>query len=253
LNGLLAANDPKPVRKTGEVLSNSPFLLVGDHAGRAMPAALQGLGLPESERRRHIAVDIGVRELGLALSTSLDAPFLHQAYSRLVIDCNRDPAHAESIPSSSDGTPIPGNAGLRPANRQARIKDIFQPYHQAIAAALDVRAAVGRETILVSLHSFTPQMNRYARPWHVGVLHDGRRDEFALSVLARLRGQTSWVIGDNEPYRMDQTDYTVPHHAYPRGLRYLELEVRQDLMEPEVHGGVDKVAALIATALAGAA
>jgi predicted N-formylglutamate amidohydrolase len=253
LNGLLAPNDPKPVRKTGDVLSSSPFLLVGDHAGRAIPATLQGLGLPESERRRHIAVDIGVRELGQALSSLLNAPFLHQAYSRLVIDCNRDPAHAESIASRSDGTPIPGNAELHPTTRDARIRDIFEPYHQAIAAALDARAAAGQETILVSLHSFTPQINGCARPWHIGVLHDGRRDDFALSVLALLRRQSGWATGDNEPYRMDQTDYTVPHHAYPRGLRYLELEVRQDLIEPEVQASVDKVAARIATALVGAA
>ena len=252
MNGFLAGNDPNPVQKAGDVQCRSPFLLVGDHAGRAIPASLDGLGLAERDRRRHIAVDIGVRELGLALAALLGAPFLHQAYSRLVIDCNRDPAHPESIVSDSDDTSIPGNAGLRAGERHARRGAIFEPYHAAIEAALDARAAAGLETVLVSLHSFTPRLNGRERPWHVGVLHDGHRDEFARFALARLRRQPGWRVGDNEPYAMDQTDYTVPRHAYPRGLSYLELEVRQDLIAPEAPASVDEMARVIAATLQGA-
>ena len=33
----------------------------------------------------------------------------------------------------------------------------------------------GRDTRLVSIHSFTPVYKQVARPWHVGVLHDEDR------------------------------------------------------------------------------
>ena len=55
-------------------------------------------------------------------------------------------------------------------------------------------------------------------------------------------------MGDNQPYSMDGTDFTVPHHAVARGLDYLELEVRQDLIgEP---AGQAEIAAAIAPMLA---
>ena len=50
-------------------------------------------------------------------------------------------------------------------------------------------------------------------------------------MLARLRAEPDApAVGDNEPYRMDDVDFTIPHHAITRSLDYLELEVRQDLI-----------------------
>lgn len=227
---LLNPRDPNPVRKTLPHAMDSPFVLVGDHAGTAIPAALGDLGLSAADRARHIAVDIGIEDLGQSLSKRLGAPFVSQAYSRLVVDCNRDPGRPGWIAEVSDGTPIPGNRDLSEEQRTARRAEIFDPYHRAIADALDTRAAQGRDIVLVALHSFTPVLKGERRPWHVGVLHAGHEDGFAIAVLGRLRERGGFVVGDNEPYRMDPTDYTVFRHAFPRGLRYAEIEVRQDLL-----------------------
>lgn len=224
---LLNPSEPHPVRAYRGNSGSSPFLLIGDHAGLHFPEALGDLGVGPADRARHIACDIGVERLGRAIAERLDAVFLSQAYSRLVVDCNRHPGDRDWIPVISDGTPIPGNAGLTHADRAARQAEIFEPYHAAIARELDQRAARGDETVLVSLHSFTPEMAGLARPWDIGILHDGRQDRFARAVLANLE-RTGLTIGDNEPYRMDATDYTVPRHAYPRELSYVEVEVRQD-------------------------
>jgi predicted N-formylglutamate amidohydrolase len=223
-----------PIERTVAIALNpgaaSPFLLLGDHAGREIPHALGTLGLPADERRRHIAWDIGVAGLGQALSAAMGATFIRQRFSRLVIDCNRDPARADAIPEVSDGTPVPGNRGLTLAQRQARVEQVARPYHAAIAAELDARAALGRPTTLVSLHSFTPRMDGFDRPWRFGVLH-AEDSVFSRAVLARLRAQVgAGLVGDNAPYSMDEVDFTIPHHARPRGLDYLELEVRQDLL-----------------------
>ena len=202
----------------------SPFLLLGDHAGRAVPAALGDLGVASAEMDRHIAWDIGVAGLGARLAELLHAPFVAQRYSRLVIDCNRDPMRPDACPEVSDGTTIPANVGLSQENRQARVEEIFRPYHEAIAAELSGRSA------LVALHSFTPSMNGFERPWRFGVLHL-EDSPLSRAMLARLRAEPGiGEVGDNQPYKMDGTDFTVPHHAQARGLDYVELEVRQDVI-----------------------
>jgi predicted N-formylglutamate amidohydrolase len=235
-----AQDDPVIVCNPGAA---SPYLLLGDHAGRAIPARLGGLGLAAADQMRHIAWDIGVAELGCELAARLNATFIAQRFSRLVIDCNRHPDHPASIAEESDGSPIPGNVGLGDLERARRRREIFLPYHAAISAALDA----GPATKVIALHSFTPSMQGQARPWRFGVLH---REDSPLSrlVLARLRGALDKdVVGDNQPYRMDATDFTVPNHCDPRGLDYLELEVRQDLLVGAA--ACAKVSAIIAEAL----
>ena len=244
---LLNEQDGDPVRTNGIKITHSPFLLIGDHAGHAIPAALGDLGLSEANRARHIAVDLGARELGLVLGERLQAPFLAQHFSRLVCDCNRDPANPSWAATQSDGTQVPGNADISDKERQQRLDEIFEPYHQAIEQALEARQFYGAGTALVSLHSFTPHMNGEDRPWEVGILHDGHEDVLAQKVLGRLRAVEGLTLGDNQPYHMDQTDYTVPRHAFARDLPYLEVEVRQDCLADEE--GVRRIADILAAAL----
>lgn len=221
-------------------------MLVGDHAGMAIPEALGDLGLSDDDRGRHIAIDLGVEALGRALADRLECMFLSQSYSRLVVDCNRHPEDPEWIVEESDGTVVPGNFGLSATRREERRNAIFDPYHRAIAEELDLRSDA--ETVFVSLHSFTPVISGRARPWEIGVLHDGHEDGFARRVQEALRG-AGLTIGDNEPYRMDATDYTVPHHAFARGLPYLELEVRQDWLTENLPLATEVVADALTEAL----
>ncbi|MET0362691.1 MAG: N-formylglutamate amidohydrolase [Sphingobium sp.] len=243
---LLGPGDPAPVRVTNPD-GRSSFLLIGDHAGLAIPGALGTLGLTSQDLSRHIACDIGVAGLGRRMAAALDACFIEQVYSRLVVDCNRAGNHADAFWTKSDGTVIPGNLTLTAAEREARHAAIQAPYQAAIAAELARRDAAGRTTILVSLHSFTPVMDGRARPWDVGILHDGGDARFAVALRDYLTQAGRFIIGDNQPYRMDHTDYTVPLHAYDQRRLYAELEIRQDHLADD--SGQIQWAESLATAL----
>jgi predicted N-formylglutamate amidohydrolase len=227
--GLLEPDELSPVTLDNEA-GSSPFLLTCEHAGRVFPRRRGSLGLPEHETFRHIAWDIGIGTVGQLLSGLLDAAVIQQTYSRLVIDCNRDPDVPSSIPEISELTEIPGNKGISKADRAARIEAIFRPYHDTIAAALDRRAAAGRQTVLVALHSFTPVFKGVSRPWHVAVLFN-RDPRLAHPLAELLRSEPGLTVGENEPYRVsDLTDYTIPVHGERRGLPHVEIEIRQDLL-----------------------
>jgi predicted N-formylglutamate amidohydrolase len=229
---LLGPADVPPVREYNDT-GRSPFLLTCDHYGRLIPHVLGDLGLPESELKRHIAWDIGIAGVAEMLSEHLGAHLIVQRYSRLVIDCNRPPSVASSIPLISEATTIPGNEGIAREAAGLRRAQIFDPYHHRIDEIIDQRRQRGMPTILVSLHSFTPVYAGIARPWHIGTLY--QRDTVLPPLLLQLlRAEPDLVVGDNEPYAVsDQTDYTIPVHAEARGLMNSGIEIRQDLISDQ--------------------
>lgn len=229
---LLGPEDRAPVHEVNAAAS-SPFLLTCDHYGRLIPPRLGDLGLPQSEFERHIAYDIGIAGVAETLARSLDAHLVAQRYSRLVIDCNRPHHVASSIPLVSDSTTIPGNEALSGDAADARRREIFAPYHHAIAAAIDCRQRDGLPTVLVALHSFTPDYAGIKRPWHIGALYH-RDTTLPPLLLKALRAEEGLVVGDNEPYAVsDETDYTIPVHGEARGLINTGIEIRQDLIAGE--------------------
>jgi predicted N-formylglutamate amidohydrolase len=230
--GLLAADEPPPFFELARQ-GASPFVIVVDHASRRIPRSLDDLGLPAAELKRHIAWDIGALAVARRVAVTLDAALIAQNYSRLVIDCNRDPEVASSIPLISESTAIPGNADLSDEQKAQRRRQIFEPYHKRIADLLDARAAAGRPTILVAQHSMTDVYDGARREMHAAILYNRDR-RFASLMLERLRREDRLRVADNEPYFVsDETDFTIPRHGEARGLPHVEIELRQDLVSDE--------------------
>ena len=226
---LLDADEPAPARVLRPDAA-SPWFLVADHAGRAIPRQLGDLGLDETERQRHIAWDIGIAGVTEGLAAALDATAVLQTYSRLVIDCNRPPGVAASVPLVSEATAVPGNHGLPPDAIAAREREIFRPYHDRITALLDARAAAGRRSVLMSMHSFTPVYLGVARRVEVGMLY-GTDTRLAHALLRLLQDEGDLAVGDNEPYAVTaESDYAVPVHGVGRALLHTAIEIRQDLI-----------------------
>lgn len=229
-DAMLLAPDEPPAVHEFQKDARSDFLIVADHAGARIPRRLGNLGLPDSELERHIAWDIGALSVARGVAQALDATLLAQNYSRLVIDCNRDPKVASSIPRISELREIPGNMDLGAAAIAVRRAEIFEPYHRRIRELIDARLAAGRRVILVAQHTMTDVYKAVRREMHAAVLYNRDRC-FAGYVLDMLRRERHLIVADNEPYFVsDATDYTIPYHAEARSLPHVEIEIRQDLV-----------------------
>ncbi len=232
---LLAHADPRPL------------VLVCDHASNRIPGALANLGLPATHLERHIAWDIGAGAVTRILSERLRANAVLGGYSRLVVDLNRDLEDPTAYPAISDGVLVPGNLDLGVEARAWRARALFKPYHEAIARVATALAATDVCPAFVAIHSFTPTLHGLRRPWHIGVLWD-KDPRIAVPLLAALRRSGDLVIGDNEPYSgKHPADFTIDHHAEPRGFAHVGLEIRQDLIA-DVEGQ-QRFAVLIGDAL----
>jgi predicted N-formylglutamate amidohydrolase len=227
---LIGRDDPPPFVVLHEH-GDAPALVICDHASRAFPRGMNRLGLPELPSWQHIAWDISAGELARGISNALDAPAVLAGYSRLIVDCNRKPDDPEAFRRESDGWIIPGNASLSEFERRTRLACFFDPYHEAIAAMLADFRRRGVVPMVVSVHTFTPQMADTQRPWHVGVLWD-KDEASARRLMAGLSAVEGVVVGDNEPYSgKHPCDYTIDHHAEQAGLPHVCIEVRQDQLE----------------------
>jgi len=195
---LLAADEP-PAFQEYRIQGDSDFIIVADHASARIPRRLANLGLPDPELKRHIAWDIGALGVARRAAEIIDAPLVAQNYSRLVIDCNRDPKFPTSIPRISELREIPGNLDLSAAEITARRAEIFDPYHRRIRDLIDGRLAEGRRVILVAQHTMTNVYKGDRREMHAAVLYNRDR-RFAGLVLDMLRREPYLIVAVNLPY-----------------------------------------------------
>lgn len=209
----------------------APVLIIADHAGRDIPSYLNDLGLPEEERARHIGYDIGSADMTRRLAKRLGATAILNNMSRLVIDPNRYPGSLTSIPKVADGTFVPGNQDIDEEEFKRRIRMSFIPYHRAISRTIaKLRRRVG-VPVIISMHSFTPSMQKEWRPWEVGVLWS-EDHRLARPVLDGLRDMDDLCVGDNQPYTGDHPDsYSLLFHAKRPRFPNVAFEVRQDLID----------------------
>lgn len=222
------------------------ILVVSDHASNRVPVDID-LGIEPALLDEHVAIDIGVAGVAELMTARPGfAAFLGNV-SRLVCDFNRDEDSPALVPHSSDGHAIPGNL-FDIAGREARIERFFRPYHDALEALVDQAPPA----LILSLHSFTPNLRSQPeeqRPWEVGVLYN--RDERAARLAIPLLETERLIVGDQQPYSGRLLNATMNRHAEARGLPYVGIEVRQDLIaRPTSHASWAERLARIANEVA---
>lgn len=208
-------------------------VLVCEHASRLLPRSLGTLGLAQEALNAHIAWDPGALAISKMLSVRLDSILIFQNFSRLAYDCNRPPHAVDAMPELSEIYEIPGNAGLTSQQRQQRVDEIYRPFQTALRTLVKDRQAAGSQTVLVTIHSFTPIYRGVAREVEIGILHDvdGR---LADEMLIAGHRSDKFVVLRNQPYGpQDGVTHTLKEHGLANGLLNVMIEVRNDLITTE--------------------
>lgn len=205
------------------------LFVFGDHASRHIPEELDNLGLSGDDLTRHIAWDIGTDVIVRYLCEHFGCAGQIASVSRLVIDLNRDTDMPSSIPVDSDGTIIPGNRNISPAERQTRIETYHRPYHAALSDRLDSYD----DPLVISMHSFTdkPTLGDL-RHVDIGLLvkHD---EASADRLFHRIKEQGEFNVAINEPYSAHVLNYTIDTAVAARGLRHLAIEIKQSHIDTD--------------------
>ncbi|TCU04992.1 N-formylglutamate amidohydrolase [Rhizobium sullae] len=216
----------------------SPLLVICEHASWTLPEQFGDLGLSEEALKSHIAWDPGALAVARGISTALDATLVFQRFSRLIYDCNRPPESPAAMPEKSEIYAIPGNQNLSAEERRARTEALYLPFHDAVRGLVKDRQGRGHETVIVTVHSFTPVYNGKERAVELGILHDAD-SRLADLMLAGAVDAPLYKTERNEPYGpQDGVTHTLILHGLSNGLRNVMIEVRNDLISDDAGQGV---------------
>ncbi len=211
----------------------SRWLVTCDHAANTVPPFVNDgrLGLAKGDMERHIAYDVGAAGVATALAEALDAPAILSNFSRLVIDPNRGEDDPTLLMKLYDGTIIPANRHAGPEELERRLNACHRPYHTALTEL----AARRDDTVILSIHSFTRQLQgRDPRPWHIGVLY-AADSRLAKPLIRRLEQEHDLCVGENEPYGGHLPGDAIARHAIAHQRLNVLVEIRNDLIENEQH------------------
>jgi predicted N-formylglutamate amidohydrolase len=203
------------------------WLITCDHASNVVPPFVGGgdLGLPAEDMQRHIAYDIGAYAVSRLLAERLNAPVVASNFSRLVLDPTRGEDDPTLLMQLYDGTIIPANRHTDAAARAARLESCYRPYHAALA-----KLAARPGTVIISMHSFTPQLRgRAPRPWEIGILHPDR-EAFSPHLINVLQDTGDYCVGVNQPYTGYLPGDAIDTHGTKAGRPNALIELRNDLI-----------------------
>ncbi|TLP59367.1 N-formylglutamate amidohydrolase [Parasedimentitalea maritima] len=229
----MSLGDSNACAKVAEI--NNPegsgvALILCEHASNHIPEAYSGLGLLPADRDSHAAWDPGARAIALHLSEALNSPMVAGRVSRLVYDCNRPPEAVSAMPEKSELVEVPGNRNLTDAERQLRVDEIYRPFCHVVSDVITSRKAAGIQTVLITIHSFTPVYFGQQRAVEIGILHDDDRT-MADAMLANTHSLQHRRVERNQPYGpQDGVTHSLQLHGLANGLANVMIEVRNDLL-----------------------
>ena len=235
------------VEIVGEPSPETSLVMTCEHAGNELPP---GFELSEQEREwleDHWGWDIGAERLVRALMEREPAVAVLSRYSRLLCDVNRHLDRWDLARPHVGGEPIDFNAELTERDLQQRVDRFHTPYHEAVDECLSEVNRHSPEFFLVSVHTFTPVLGEEVRDMEVGLLFDHGQEHYIEPIYEELEAE-KFDVAYNEPYSgKEGFIYSVERHGSNYGVRFLEIEVRNDLVD--TNEGADQVAEGLSRAL----
>ncbi len=186
-------------------LGNSPVLISLPHVGTELTPDLQARLVPQA---LHVPDTDWHLEALYAFTKELGVSMLVPRYSRYLIDLNRPPENVPMYPGANNTELCPTRAftgeplyreGQAPsaAEIERRIRDVWRPYHQALAGELARLRQLHGHAILFDGHSIKGEL-----PW----LFEGSLPDLNLgtasgaSCAAGLREQLTQVLSSQTRY-----------------------------------------------------
>ena len=213
----------------GEPSPDNDLFLTCEHAGNQLPDHVEPREHEHDWIEDHWGWDIGARHLVYHMTRMEEAYAVLSRFSRLLCDPNRDMHQENLVRTHVRDNPVSFNRQLAEQEVADRVERYHVPYHEAVDRHLSRQVALNPETFLVSVHTFTPKLGDEERDLEVGLLFgDGQSyvDDLYEAVAAQ-----GFDVELNEPYSgLDELIYSVSRHGENHDLRYIELEVRNDLV-----------------------
>jgi N-formylglutamate amidohydrolase len=248
-----------PVEIVAPAAQDIPLILASPHSGTYYPPALIAASRldPHALRRSE---DSFVDEI-FAAGPALGAPLLRARFARAYLDANREPYELDpamfedTLPDFVNTTSPRVQVGLgtiarivatgediyagklRFADAEARIADLYRPYHRALAELTSATQENFGYYLLVDCHSM-PSMSgpheRGGRPrvdFVLGDCHGAACHPAIIETAQRLITAKGYSVARNAPYA---GGFTTGHYGQPRdGGHALQIEINRSLYMDE--------------------
>ena len=222
------------------------LVLSCEHASWTLPPGVD-LGVPRDVLRSQAGWDHGALDIASRLSEVVGLPVHAGAFSRMYVDLNRGPDHADVVPRISYGAPVPGNAELTAEARAERIAAFHRPYWDAVRRDAAARLHDRGQVLHFSSHSFDPALDPQHRVFEAGVLYDPSHPleaELAERLLFQLR-RAGIDVRANQPYNgIGPAICTALRHELGVGYAGIQFETSHAVTEQP--DGCARIAAAIA-------
>lgn len=217
-----------------------------EHAVNDVPVFYQAFfSSSQSLLQSHRGYDQGALAIARHLSMALDSQLIAANATRLLIDCNRSLHHPQCF---SDIT-----RNVSQDIKESIKQDFYLPYRQAVESAILTPIQTGMQVWHLSIHSFTPVLEKQIRRTELGLLYDPERrgeKELAMQWQQRLRQQAPALrTRRNYPYKgISDGLITALRRTYAeQDYLGLELEVNQTLLQKT--DDIDAIARLLSSSL----
>lgn len=212
--------------------SDVPLILLGEHAGFALPNDTNRLEVSPSvfQSDFNFAGDHGTRRILFQLAHKTGATTLLGRYSRLLVDLNREVDHPQLIWSNHHNINIPYNQNITSDEKSRRLDNYYSPFHNRVSSHIKRLIELGQKPVLLTIHSYTPavatgQTNTAILP-DVGLLF--YKESQILKRFENAYSESQWSCERNSPYNIQllQTGSLIMHQkAFDLDGLALEINV----------------------------
>ncbi len=200
-------------------MENNNILLTCEHGGNKNP---NNLKIPRRVLESHEGFDIGALDVAKFLARELGTALFYNEISRLVLDFNRSLHHPKVYSSFSVGMTL---------REKEKLEHLYLAHRKNIK---DEISFMGKHTIHLAIHSFTPVFNQVKRNADIGLLYDParlREKEIALCMRDFLR-MLGFKVRMNYPYlgKADGLTKYLRNCFSDKEYAGIEIELNQEII-----------------------